>query len=100
MELLRLLGLPALVRKIISALLTLITIALPSSMFTTEEAAAQYMLQGDSVFSDTAGEKWTLGFASAVLTPEDVSADTYYIAGYNTNNPATGVLDDMMANNL
>lgn len=97
MELLRLLGLPALVRKIISALLTLITIALPSSMFTTEEAAAQYMLKGDSVFSDTAGEKWTLGFASAVLTPEDVSADTYYIAGYNTNNPATGVLDDMMA---
>lgn len=97
MEILRFLGLPALVRKIISALLTLITIAVPSSMFTTEEAEEKYMLKGDGVFSETAGENWTVGFSSTVLTPEDVSSDKYYIAGYNTNNPATGVLDDMLA---
>lgn len=97
MEILRFLGLPALVRKIISALLTLITIAVPNSMFTTEEAEAKYMLPGDSTFSEEAGENWTAGFSSTVLTPEDVTADTYYIAGYNTNNPATGVLDDMLA---
>ncbi len=97
MEILRLIGLPDLVRKIISALLTLITIAVPNSMFTTEESEAQYMLKGDSEFSEAFGEKWTVGFGSAVLTPEDVTSDTYYIAGYNTNNPATGVLDDMLA---
>ncbi len=97
MEILRFLGLPALVRKIISGLLTLITIAVPNCAFTTEEAESKYMLPGDSVFSENAGEKWTVGFASAVLTPDDVTADTYYIAGYNTNNPATGVLDDMLA---
>ncbi len=97
MEILRFLGLPALVRKIISALLTLITIAIPNSMFTTEEAEEKYMLPGDSIFSENVGEKWTVGFASTVLTPDDVTAATYYIAGYNTNNPATGVLDDMLA---
>ncbi len=97
MEILRLLGLPALVRRIISTLLTLITIAVPSSMFTTEEAEEKYMLAGDAVFSQAPGEKWTAGFSGAVLTPEDVTSDTYYIAGYNTNNPATGVLDDMLA---
>ncbi len=97
MEILRFLGLPALVRKIISALLTLIIMVLPGSMFTNETDEAQYMLTGDSVFSDESGECWTVGFAKEVLTPADVSADTFYIAGYNTNNPATGVLDDMYA---
>lgn len=97
MEVLRFLGLPSLVRKIISALLTLITIAVPSTMFTTEEAEEKYVLKGDSVFSESAGENWTVGFSSAVLTPDDITSDTYYIAGYNTNNPATDVLDDMLA---
>lgn len=97
MEILRFLQIPNLVRKIISALLTLITIAIPNSMFTTKDAEAKYMLPGDSVFSETPGEQWTVGFASAVLTPTDVTSDTYYIAGYNTNNPATAVLDDMLA---
>lgn len=55
------------------------------------------MLAGDKTFSSVAGEKWTVGFAKTKLTPEDVSADTYYIAGYNTNNPALDVLDDMYA---
>ena len=97
MDFLRLLGLPALVRRIVSGLLTLITIAVPNSMFTTKETEERYMLPGDSVFSDTVGKYWTVGFSSAVLTPEDVTANTYYIAGYNTNNPATDVLDDMLA---
>ena len=97
MEILRFLGLPALVRKIISGLLTLITIMVPASMFTTEEATSENMLSGDSIFSEKAGENWTVGFSSAVLTPDDVTSATYYIAGYNTNNPAKGVLDDMLA---
>jgi hypothetical protein len=55
------------------------------------------MLQGDKTFSKTSGTNWTVGFGSKVLTPADISADTYFIAGYYTNNPATGVLDDMYA---
>jgi len=52
---------------------------------------------GDKTFSQTSGTNWTVGFASTVLTPADITADTYFIAGYYTNNPATGVLDDMYA---
>lgn len=97
MEVLRFFRIPDLVRGIISVLLSLITIIMPNSMFTTETAESEYMLAGDSVFSNVAGETWTVGFAQAVLTPDDVTSDTYYIAGYNTNNPALGVLDDMYA---
>lgn len=97
MEVLRFLHIPDLVRGIISALLSLIIIIMPNSMFTTESAESEYMLTGDSVFSDTAGEFWTVGFAQEALTPADVTSDTYYIAGYNTNNPAQSVLDDMYA---
>ncbi len=97
MPLARFFKLPNFVRKLISVLLTLIIFLVPASLFTTWEDAAGYMLPGDAVFSETPGETWTVGFAQTVLTPDDVTADTYYIAGYNTNNPAVGVLDDMYA---
>ncbi len=97
MEILRFFRLPNLVRGIISALLSLIILVMPVSTFTTEEATSEYMRAGDKVFSDQAGSEWTVGFAKEVLTPDDVTADTYYIAGYNTNNPAKDVLDDMYA---
>lgn len=97
MDFLRMLGLPAFVRKIISTILAFIIGIMPASMFTTEEDASKYMLTGDETFSYCSGEEWTVGFAKEVLTPEDVTADTYYIAGYNTNNPALDILDDMHA---
>ncbi len=97
MDFLTLIGLPKMVRGIISGLLSLITLLMPSSMFTTAEDTSKYMLGGDESFSYEEGSVWTLGFAQAVLTPADVNSDTYYIAGYNTNNPAKGVLDDMYA---
>ncbi len=97
MAVLRFLGLPNLVRGIISALLALIVAVMPASTFTTEEASSEYMLAGDKTFSEIAGESWTVGFSKEALTPDDVTSDTYYIAGYNTNNPAQGVLDDMYA---
>lgn len=97
MAILRFFRIPNLVRGIISVLLSIIILFVPCSTFTTEEATSEFMLAGDETFSYTAGDKWTLGFAQEVLTPEDVTADTYYIAGYNTNNPAKGVLDDMYA---
>ncbi len=97
MEFMRFLKLPDIVKGIISGLLSLVLLFVPRSEYTDVEAASEYMLKGDTVFSDTAGEKWTVGFASSVLTPDDITADKYYIAGYNPNNPAKSVLDDMYA---
>ncbi len=96
MEFLRFLKLPDLVRGIISGLLSLIILFVPNSTYTTVEETSKYMLTGDETFSYN-GEKWTIGFAKEVLTPDDITEEAYYIAGYNTNNPAKSVLDDMYA---
>ena len=98
MKVLRFLGLPAAVKALVSVLAAaVILLASPFAAFTTPEEASKYMLRGDETFSETAGAGWTLGFAKTVLTPDDVGKKTYYIAGYNSNNPAEGVLDDMFA---
>ena len=97
MKIIRFLRLPDLVKGIISALLSLVLLFVPKSEYTDTESASVYMLKGDKVFSEASGERWTVGFANRVLTPEDITADSYYIAGYNTNNPAKSVLDDMYA---
>ena len=98
MPFLRFIRLPAAVKALISVLAALIIFAASAfSTFTTSAQASRYMLPGDEIFSDTAGEHWTAGFAKTVLTPDDVGEKTYYIAGYNSNNPAKGVLDDMYA---
>ena len=55
------------------------------------------MLKGDEKFSREKGRCFTCGFGKAVLTPENITDAKYYIAGYGSNNPATGVLDDMYA---
>lgn len=96
MEFLRFLKLPQLVRGIIGGLLSLIILFVPNSAYTTVEDTSEFMLKGDKTFSYN-GEKWTVGFAKEILTPDDVEKGTYYIAGYNTNNPAKSVLDDMYA---
>ncbi len=96
MEFLRFLKLPQLVRGIISGLLSLIIFFVPASTYTTMEESSEFMLKGDETFSYN-GEKWSVGFSKEVLTPDDVEEGTYYIAGYNTNNPAKSVLDDMYA---
>ena len=98
MAVLRFLGLPAAVRGLIAVLAAiLVLIHAPFSTFTTQEEAAKYMLPGDDSFAQAAGTGWVLGFGKAILTPDDVGEKTYYIAGYNSNNPAEGVLDDMYA---
>ena len=96
MGFLRFLKLPELVRGIISGLLSLIILFVPNSTYTTVEETSEYMLTGDNTFSYN-GEKWSVGFAKEVLTPDDITEEDYYIAGYNTNNPAKSVLDDMYA---
>ncbi len=96
MELLRFLKLPQFVRGIISGLLSIIIFFVPAGTYTTIDETSDFMLRGDETFSYN-GEKWTVGFAKEVLTPDDIDEETYYIAGYNTNNPAKSVLDDMYA---
>ncbi len=73
---------------------------MPDSYFTDESTANRYMLTGDDKFTSRNGEKFTCGFASSVLTPDDVTKEKYYIAGYDSNNPAKGVLDDIYARSV
>ena len=73
---------------------------MPDSYFTENEEADRYMLTGDKSFTPRNGENFTCGFASSVLTPDDVSTKKYFIAGYDSDNPAEGVLDDMFARSV
>ena len=84
-------------RKSIELLSKAIISAMPSGYFTTQEKADRYHLSGDGKFSQEAGEFFTCGFAKTVLTPGNVESQKYYIAGYDSNNPAKGILDDMFA---
>ena len=70
---------------------------MPKRFFTTREETDRYMKTGDKTFSCNAGEKWTCGYGKAVFTPTDYKEKTYYIAGYDSNNPVKGVLDDLCA---
>ena len=42
-------------------------------------------------------DRFTLGYSSASILPPDVLKKTYYIAGYQGNKPAKGVLDEPCA---
>ncbi len=81
----------------VGALTNTILSAMPKRFFTTREAADKYMKTGDEAFSCSAGIKWTCGYGKAVFTPTDYNEKTYYIAGYDSNNPVKGVLDDLCA---
>ena len=85
-------------RKGIELLSKAIIYAMPKSYFTAENEAKKYMLSGDDKFTSVPGNNsFRCGFGKRVLTPDDINAKKYYIAGYDSNNPATGVLDDMYA---
>ncbi|MBQ3498303.1 MAG: hypothetical protein IJA87_04145 [Clostridia bacterium] len=83
------------VRKAIEALSKTVITLMPKSYFTSDENANKYMLTGDKKFSDKAGCCYTCGFGKAVLTPDDIASGRYFIAGYDSNNPAKGVIDDI-----
>ena len=85
------------IRNAIGALSKAIIFVMPKSYFTTAENADKYMLTGDKRFSKKSGEYFSCGFAKSVLTPNDVTSGKYFIAGYDSNNPATDVLDDIYA---
>ena len=74
--------------KSIATLAKTIISGMPDSYFTKECDADRYMLTGDDKFTQRNGEKFTCGFASSVLTPDDVTKEKYYIAGYGSDNTA------------
>lgn len=84
-------------KKSVDALAKLIVSTIPKKHFTTQTEADRYMLTGNEKFSYLPGEKWTCGFGKASYTPADYKSKTYYIAGYDSNNPVKGVLDDLYA---
>ena len=86
-----------LTRKSLLALSKSIIFSMPEKNFTTGGKANAYMLRGDEKFMSKKGEYFTCGFGKSVLTPDDVKFRKYFIAGYDSNNPARGVLDDMYA---
>ncbi len=86
-----------LTKKAVKSLTDFILSTMPKKHFTTQETADKYMLTGNGKFSYVPGEKWTCGFGKASYTPADYKSKTYYIAGYDSNNPVKGVLDDLYA---
>ncbi|MBQ3044700.1 MAG: hypothetical protein IJD49_01985 [Clostridia bacterium] len=86
-----------LTKKAVTALTNLLISTMPKKCFTSREHSDGFMLTGDKKFTDTPGSKWTCGFGKASFTPADYNDKTYYIAGYDSNNPVKGVLDDLYA---
>lgn len=84
-------------RNLINFLGKTIVSIMPKRYLANEENARKYMLSGDANFDFTPGERFTCGFGSEILTPTDVKDKKYFIAGYNSNNKAEDVLDDMFA---
>ena len=85
----------SLTKKSVNALINLIISTMPKRYFTTQESSDRFMLTGDKKFSYVPGKKWTVGFGKKAYTPEDYKEKTYYIAGYDSNNPVKGILDDL-----
>ncbi len=86
-----------LLKGAVNTLTNTVLSAMPKRFFTTRKKADKYMPTGDKTFAYTPGEKWTCGYGKAVFTPTDYNEKTYYIAGYDSNNPVKGVLDDLYA---
>ncbi|MBQ2903731.1 MAG: neutral/alkaline non-lysosomal ceramidase N-terminal domain-containing protein [Clostridia bacterium] len=84
-------------KKAVNSLISFIISTMPKRCFTTQEKSDEFMLTGDGRFSYVPGEKWTCGFGKVSFTPADYESETYYIAGYDSNNPVKGVLDDLYA---
>lgn len=81
----------------VSTLAKLILSTMPKKCFTSQENSDRFMLRGDEKFLYEPGKKWTCGFAKTTFTPVDYSNKIYYIAGYDSNNPMKGVLDELYA---
>ena len=86
-----------LTRKSIELLGKIIVLSMPKKSLANVEISSKYMKTGDDKFNFTSGEFFTCGFGKEILTPDDVEEKKYFIAGYDSNNKAEDVLDDMFA---
>ena len=86
-----------LTRKSIELLGKIIVLSMPKKSLANVEISSKYMKTGDEKFNFTSGEFFTCGFGKEILTPNDVEEKKYFIAGYDSNNKAEDVLDDMFA---
>ncbi len=84
-------------RNAILKLAKVIVMGIPKKYFTKQADANKFMIAGDEKFSKNQGEFFTCGFGKEDLTPSDVESGKYFIAGYNSNNPAQSILDSMFA---
>lgn len=87
----------SLTKKSVKSLINLIITTMPKRYFTTQERSDEFMLTGDKKFRSVPGKKWTVGFGKKAYTPDDYNQKTYYIAGYDSDNPVKGILDDLYA---
>lgn len=85
------------IRKSIELLGKFIVLTMPKNSLANEELSAKYMKTGDEKFDFSSGEFFTCGFSKEILTPDNVKEHKYFIAGYDSNNKAEDVLDDMYA---
>lgn len=81
----------------ITALTNVLISTMPKKLFTSQANSNKFMLAGNEKFTQNAGEKWTCGFGKAKYTPDLGDGNIYYIAGYDSNNPAKSILDDLYA---
>ncbi len=86
-----------LTKKSIELLGKFVVFTMPKKTLANEEISAKYMKTGDDKFDFSGGEFFTCGFGKEILTPDDVKDKKYFIAGYDSNNKAEAVLDDMFA---
>ena len=87
-------------RKGIELLGKLVVILMPKSYLANEDNTKKYMLNGDENFDFSKGEYFSCGFSKEILTPTDVTDEKYFIAGYDSNNKAQCVFDDMFARSI
>ncbi len=84
-------------RNFIKTLAKTAVSCMPKKYFSSDEIANKYMFTGDDKFSYNQGKYFTCGFGKRIVSPNDVTNAKYFIAGYDSNNPAQNILDPMYA---
>ncbi len=92
-------GLNTAFNKVVDSLLNIINDILPDSVNVKElsEHSSDNFYSGTDEFIDTAADdaKWSLGYSSASIVPDDFSTGKYYKGGYSLNVKLTEVVDDL-----
>ncbi len=86
------LGLPTLFSSLFQTVFTLGYEARP-----VEAIAANFLVGSKSFIDEAQAESWSVGYASNILTPDDVDSKRYFLGGFLKfpAQEATGILDDL-----